>query len=94
LYSERGDCSDLLLEETFEYEAASARILGRDVSLLLTDESRALVEQALSSEADAAGARALAMTMVRNNANYHGEFDMALARLSNMRQGVMEIKKS
>jgi predicted nucleotidyltransferase len=94
LYSEGGDCSDLLLEETFEYEAASARILGRDVAQLLTSESRTVIEQVLSDETEDAVTRALAMAMVRNNANYHGDFDVALAMLSRTREGVTEIRGS
>jgi hypothetical protein len=51
IYSEQGDCSDLLNEE-FDYERASARILGHDVGRLLTDTSQL-------------GANALAMAMIR-----------------------------
>lgn len=49
IYSEQGDCSDLLNEE-FDYERASARILGRDVGRLLTDTSRQIVVRVLSQE--------------------------------------------
>lgn len=90
LYTEGGDCFDLLLEEDFDYEAASARILGRDVALLLTEESRALIERMLLDETEDSGAAVLALAMVRNNANYHGDFDVALANLSHLRQGVAE----
>jgi hypothetical protein len=58
IYSEHGDCSDLLNEE-FDYERASARILGRDVGRLLTDTSQL-------------GANALAMAMIRKEGGYYG----------------------
>jgi predicted nucleotidyltransferase len=90
LYIEGGDCSDLLLEEDFDYEAASARILGRDVAQLFTDQSRQLIERVLSEETNQAGTFALAMAMVRNNANYHGDSDLALARLAKLQQGVFD----
>ena len=42
VYSETGDCFDLLNEE-FDYERVSVRILGRDVGRLVTDTSRPIV---------------------------------------------------
>ena len=68
IYSEQGDCFDLLNEE-FDYEKASARILGRDVGRLLTDTSPPISERVLSQEADQKSADALATVMIRNNAN-------------------------
>ncbi|MDX6612866.1 MAG: hypothetical protein QOD75_2052 [Blastocatellia bacterium] len=93
LYAEGGDSSDLLLEDDFDYEAASARILGRDVGMLLTDESRALIEHVLSEETKDADTGALATAMVRNNANYHGDFDLAQSRLADTYLGITEIVK-
>lgn len=90
LYAEGGNCSDLLLEKHFDYDEASARVLGRDIALLLTEDSRPLIGQVLSEEADDNGAGMLAMTMVRNNANYHGDFDAAVVMLANLRKGVSE----
>lgn len=44
IYSEQGDCFDLLNEE-FDYNKASARILGRDIGRLVTDISRPILER-------------------------------------------------
>lgn len=89
VYTEQGDCFDLLNEE-FDYEKASARVLGRDVGRLLTDTSRPVLERVLSQEADQKNADALATVMIRNNANYHGDYNLALAMLAELRTGVLE----
>lgn len=88
IYSEHGDCLDLLNEE-FDYDKASARILGRDIGRLLTGTSRMIVERVLSGEVDDR-ADALAMAMVRNNTNYYGEYDTAVAMLVELRTGVRD----
>jgi predicted nucleotidyltransferase len=90
IYSDQGDCVDLL-NEGFDYKKASARILGRDVSRLLTDHSRPILERVLSKEADQHGADTLAAVMIRNNANYDSDYDLALGILDELRVGVSEI---
>lgn len=89
IYSEQGDCFDLLNEE-FDYNKASARILGRDIGRLLTDTSRLILERVLSHEPDQKSADVLATVMIRNNANYHGDYNLALAMLAELRTGVLE----
>ena len=89
IYTEQGDCCDLLNEE-FDYNKASARILGRDVGRLLTDTSRPVLERVLSQAPDQKSADALATVMIRNNANYHGDYNLALAMLAALRTGVLE----
>jgi len=89
VYSEQGDCFDLLTQE-FEYDKASARVLGRDVGRLLTVDSRLIVESVLVVATEEAGAAALATVMVRNNANYHGDFELALSMLAELRKGISE----
>lgn len=61
IYSEQGDCFDLLNEQ-FDYEKASARIRGRDVGRLLT----------------------------KTSANYHGDYDIVLSMLTELRNGMAE----
>jgi len=87
LYGDHGDCSDLLSDEDFDYDKASARVLGRDIGRILTEESRAVIEQVVSGDDEA---ERFAAGMVRNNANYHGNSDMALAMLEALRQGLSE----
>lgn len=89
VYTEQGDCFDLLNEE-FDYNKASARILGRDVGRLLSDTSRPVLERVLSQVPDQKSADALATVMIRNNANYHGDYNLALAMLAELRTGVLE----
>jgi predicted nucleotidyltransferase len=90
LFGDQGDCSDLL-DEDFDYDQASARVLGRDIERLLTDETRPATERVLAEEADEAGtAVPLVMAMVKNSANYHGDFDLALLMLAQVRRGISD----
>lgn len=91
VYTEQGDCVDLLNDE-FDYDKVSARILGRDVGLLLSKASRPILEQVLSDVENQAGADALASAMIKGNANYHGDFDIAMEMLTELRTGVSERK--
>ena len=90
VYGDKGDCSDLLNED-FDYDKASARVLGRDVGQLLTDRSRVVAEQVLSEGTDGAGTAILAVAMVRTGANYHGDADLALMMLAEFRQGLSDL---
>ena len=88
VYSEQGDCFDLLNEE-FDYDEVSARILGRDVGRVLTDISRPIVDRAFSHEAQQS-VEELATAMIRNRANYYGDYDVAMAMLAALRSGISE----
>jgi len=85
VYREQGDCFDLLNED-FDYEKASSRMLGRDVGRLTGVDSRPIVERVLLETAE----EALSTAMVRNNANYHGDFELALGMLAELRIGISE----
>ena len=89
IYSEQGDCVDLL-DERFDYCKASARILGRDIGRLLTDISRPIVKQAFSDEANQHDIDALATLITRNKASYYGDYDVVLAMLGELRTGISE----
>jgi predicted nucleotidyltransferase len=89
IYSEQGDCFDLLNEE-FDYEKASARILGRDVARLLTDTSRPICVRVLAQEFDQHGADALAVVMIRNRARYFDDYDVAMTMLAELQTGISE----
>jgi hypothetical protein len=47
------------------------RVLGRDVGKLLTETSRRVLERVLSDENSA---DTLATVMIRNKANFHGDY--------------------
>ena len=83
VYSEQGDHFDLLNEE-FDYDKSSARVLGRDVSRLLVDTSRAIVERSLSPH----GGRADALAMAINRSSYYGNYDVALSMIAELRNGI------
>jgi hypothetical protein len=53
----------------------------------LTEEGRLIIDQEVSGDTEA---ERFAAAMVRNNANYHGNSDMALAMLEELRQGLSE----
>lgn len=89
VYSEQGDCFDLLNEE-FDYEKASAHILGRDIGRLVTDISLPILERVLPKGRDQGNLDALATVMIRNNANYYGDYDVALSMLTELRTGISE----
>jgi len=89
VYSEQGDCFDLLNEE-FDYEKASAHILGRDIGRLVTDISLPVLERVLPKGPDQGNLDALATVMIRNSANYYGDYDMALSMLTELRTGMSE----
>jgi predicted nucleotidyltransferase len=89
IYNEHGDCFDLLDEE-FDYEQSSARILGRDIGRLLTDSSRQIVERALSGEGDQAGVDVLASLIIRNRVSYYGDQDVVMRMLAELRAGILE----
>lgn len=89
LYGEEAEHADLL-DMDFDYEMASARMLGRDVAKLLTTDSRIVVEQVLAEAVEANSTHALAAAMIRNSANFHGDLDVALSMLLMLHKGVTE----
>jgi len=89
VYSEQGDSFDLLNDD-FDYDKASARMLGRDLVRLLNVSSRPIVERVLVETTEETGAAALVTAMVRSNANYHGDFELALSMLAELRRGISE----
>ena len=79
-----------LLDDEFDYDKASARILGRDIGRLLTDASRPIVERAFSDEADQHGIDSRAAVMTMNNASYNCDCDVAMAVLEELRAGISD----
>lgn len=89
VYGERGDYFDLLNEQ-FDYGTVSARVLGRDLGQLLNESSRPILARVLSREPNRVNIDALAMAMIKNSANYYGNYDIAAAMLEELRTGVLE----
>jgi hypothetical protein len=60
------------------------------MTVALTDTSRTIVERVFSDEVDQQGADALTMAMIKNKANYYGDYDRARLILEELRLGVAE----
>lgn len=89
LYGEQAEHADLLDDPEFDYEQASARILGRDMAAIMSDESRSTVERVLAEETDEAGRLRLATEMT-SSGHLHGETERALIMLRRLWQGIKD----
>lgn len=76
LYAPHGDRADLMTED-FDYHRASAQMLGGDLRSLLTDESRPTIRKVLTCAVNGSDGGSLIHSMIRNNANFHGDDDIA-----------------
>jgi len=76
-----------LLNDDFDYELMSARILGRDVKRLLSERSAAPVGDILDEQTGDRNQYPLVEAML---SNFHGEFEKGLAMLESFRQGVLD----
>jgi predicted nucleotidyltransferase len=76
-----------LLNSDFDYNLASARVLGRDVGKLLTEQSLKPVLKVLEEQTGDRTQYPLVNAML---ANFHGEFENALAMLGSFRKGVLD----
>lgn len=93
VYDEGGDAIDLL-DDDFDYNQAGARLLGRDVGRILTDRSRAAVEEILEGQAVALREHPIVEDMIAGGLNFHGDFDHALSLLEAFKRGILETKPS
>jgi predicted nucleotidyltransferase len=89
---EEGDSTDLLSED-FDYDLASARLLGRDVRRLLTGRSYAAVTSILDRQTGERNEYPLVEAMIRNGENFHGDFDKALRMLEAFKRGVLDSRR-
>lgn len=85
LYEEHADLLDLA-----DYKLAGARILGRDISLLLTTQSRPLVELILQRETAPEDHFKLASMMLGACRFFADDFDRVLAMLESVLAGVLD----
>ena len=89
LYEADAEHADLL-DDDFDYELASARILGRDLARLTTPTSRAVITEILDAQTDRDGTWSLIFSMVKRNANFAGDAEKAWRMLDSLRQGFNE----
>ncbi|MDT7806361.1 MAG: hypothetical protein QOJ70_174 [Acidobacteriota bacterium] len=89
LYGEQAEHADLLDDPEFDYEHASARILGRDMAMIMSGESRSIIERVLAEEMNEVGQLRMATEMT-SGAHFRGETERALIMLRQLRQGVKD----
>jgi predicted nucleotidyltransferase len=83
---ETGEHADLLDEEKFvSFELTSARLLGRDLALIMTDQSRQVVLRMLKEPS------ALASGMASEAIEIDEAFESAQQMLETFRQGIVDI---
>lgn len=93
LYGEGAEHVDLLDDPKFDYEHASARILGRNMAAIMGGESRRVIERVLAEETNEAGQLRLATEMSGSGAHFRGEMERALIMLHQLWQGVKDRTK-
>jgi hypothetical protein len=84
---ESGEHTDLL-DDNFDYNLTSARVLGRDVGKLLSERSIGPVLAILEEQTGARNQYPLVNAMLTN---FHGDFDTGLAMLESFRNGVLDV---
>src|SRR5262245_29267081 len=83
---ESGDHKDLLDDDKFvNVELASARLLGRDLSLIMTEQSRQVVLGMLDNPAE------LASGMASESIEIDEAFEAAQERLRTLKQGILDV---
>lgn len=89
LYGEQAEHADLLDDPEFDYEYASARILGRDIAAIMSSENRSIIERILTEETNEVGQLRLATEMT-SSAHFHDETERALIMLRQLWQGIKD----
>ncbi len=89
LYGEQAEHADLLDNPEFDYEHASARILGRDMAAIMSGESRGIIERIIADETNEAGQLRLATEMT-SGAHFPEGTDRMLIMLRQLLQGVKD----
>ena len=88
-----GEDSDLL-EEGFDYENASARILGRDITKIATDETLSMLLKILERETSSKSDFRLITDMLKNSGLFKDRFEPARNLLLQLKLGITERRKS
>ena len=81
---------DLLEGEDFDFELASARLLGRDIAKIMSDGTRGIVVQILERETSEQGGFRLLTDMAHSLPRTDQAFEQALRLLDALRMGVEE----
>lgn len=89
LYDEN---EDILVGYDFEYELSGARLLGRDISKVVNQKTKAALLEILNRETDENGQFRLAIKMVGIPSMAENDIDKRLTLLNALKQGIVEGK--
>jgi predicted nucleotidyltransferase len=85
--------SDLRKEKDFDYEKASARILGRDIAKIAIDEAVSLLLEILKRETDSNLEFHLITDMLREGGLFEDYFEPTRTLLLQLKLGITEHRK-
>jgi len=90
LYGENSGDHDLLTEGDFDYRTVGARLLGRDLAPLLTDDTRKIVTRILAHETDGGVIPTFADVIHADGLRDSNRYDDILLTLAEFWRGVRE----
>lgn len=85
--------SDLIVDD-FDYEGASARLLGRDIAAISRRKTLEVIIGILNSETGNQSRYRLVEDMVKDPENFDYDFEEILQRLENLKTGLLERSKN
>jgi len=85
--------NDLHEEEGFDYTKASARILGRDIAKIASDESISYLLKILERETKNDSSFKLLSDMIQRGASYEDNFEQSQALLIQLKLGITDKRK-
>jgi predicted nucleotidyltransferase len=89
VYGDGSPHADILQDPQFDYELTSARLLGRDMKMLLTERTTPVVIKILDTETDVSGKCRLT-GMLSNHRSFDGNLNKALKMLESVKQGILD----
>jgi len=82
--------SDLLESEDFDYVSVGARLLGRDIAVILTFDTKKVVLEILNKETGKQDRYRLVEDMIRSDIALTNDFRNILGLLEEMKRGILE----
>lgn len=81
---------DLVDSEDFDYVSVGARLLGRDIAVILSTDAKAVVLEILNNETGKQDRHRLIEDMMRSDVLISNDFDDALRWLEEVKTGILE----
>lgn len=95
VYGEQGNHTDLLDEDKFvDVELTGARLLGRDVGAIISDQSHGTVTRILAEQTAEGGAHPLIAAMIGGALDIDEAYEEALRGLEMFSLGVSDVRQS